>query len=376
MIGKILTAEEQDDRLDAFDAILVPHPRMDLVKTRIESLMRQTKRVIGRNEDRSEKAGGRAIKLEELWVLPIIGPTGATKSKSLSMFVDEIVQDKSLALGRSPILTVTVKTSTRSPKALQVQILEAFGDRSGANIIQRSKDHSEAAVNRAIQELARKQGTLVVALDEAHNMLLHNGGATAEIMGAALKSLVNDAIFSLVLLGTEEALQLLSANKEFTSRAKETVDLGKFEINVSEDRDYFFGFAGYLEEQMLEKRVIDSRLGMIDGVRERAVVYDMAEGVVGIVPRVMRLALERAFETGRGHLTWDDVANGFRGWKRLQAKLLGKSADFFDPFDPKNAEGGAKWSTVQHVNEDFPPDQRVKRRSAKVEKDVEESETV
>lgn len=191
-----------------------------------------------------------------------------------------------------------------------MQVLEAFGDRGGAKVIQRAKDHSEAAVNRAIQELARKQGTLVVALDEAHNMLLHDGGATAEIMGTALKSLVNDAIFSLVLLGTEEALRLFAANKEFTSRAKETVDLGKFEVESSEDREYFFGFAGYLEEEMLKKGVIDSRLGMIDGVRERAVVYDMAEGVVGIVPRVMRLALERAFEDGRGHITWDDVANG------------------------------------------------------------------
>lgn len=99
MTDKTLSTEEHDDRLDAFDAILIPHPRMDLVKTRIESLMRQTKRVIARNEERSEKAGGRSIKLEELWALPIIGPTGATKSKSLSMFVDEIVQNKNLAVG-------------------------------------------------------------------------------------------------------------------------------------------------------------------------------------------------------------------------------------------------------------------------------------
>ncbi len=376
MTDKTLSMDELDDRLEAFDLILVPHPRMDLVKTRIESLMRQTKRVIARNDVRSKKAGGRSIKLEEMWALPIIGPTGATKSKSLSMFVDEIVQNPNLAVGKSPIITITVKASSKTSKALQVQILEAFGDKKGAGIVQRSKDHNEGAVNRAILELARTQGTLVVALDEAHNMLLRDTAANANTMAVALKSLVNDALFSLILLGTDEALRFFAANAEFTLRKKETVDLGKFEVESSEDRDYFFGFAGYLEEEMLKQGVIDSRLGLIDGVRERAVVYDMAEGVVGIVPRVMRLALERAFEDGRGHVTWDDVANGFRGWKRLQAKLLGTSVDFFDPFDPQNAEGGARWTTVIQVNKDFPPDQRVKRRSAKVEEEVEEEETV
>ena len=108
MTDETLSIDNQDDRLDAFDAILIPHPRIDLVKTRVESLMRQTKRVIARNEERSEKAGGRSIKLEELWALPIIGPTGATKSRTLSMFVDEIVQNKNLADGQSPILTVTI----------------------------------------------------------------------------------------------------------------------------------------------------------------------------------------------------------------------------------------------------------------------------
>jgi hypothetical protein len=376
MTDKTLSMDELDDRLETFDLILVPHPRIGLVKTRIESLMRQTKRVIARNDGRSEKAGGRAIKLEELWVLPIIGPTGATKSKSLSIFVDEIVQNPSLAAGKSPIVTITVKSSSKTPKALQVQILEAFGDKEGAAIVSRSNDHSEGTVNRAILELARAQGTLVVALDEAHNMLLRDTAANANTMAVALKSLVNDALFSLVLLGTEEALRLFAANAELTGRKKETVDLGKFEIASSEDRDQFFGFAGYLEQEMLEKGVIDSRLGMIDHVPERAAVYDMAEGVVGIVPRVMRLALERAFEEGRGCVTWDDVANGFRGWKRLQAKLLGNSNDFFDPFDPQNGEGGAKWSTVKQVNKDFPRDRQVKRRSAKAEEEVEEEETV
>ena len=85
-----ISIEEGDDRLAAFDLILVPHPRIDTVKARIKSLMRQTKRVIDRNDERSKKAGGRAIKLEEMMVLPIIGPSGATKSKCLSLLVDEI----------------------------------------------------------------------------------------------------------------------------------------------------------------------------------------------------------------------------------------------------------------------------------------------
>jgi hypothetical protein len=189
-------------------------------------------------------------------------------------------------------------------------------------------------------------------------------------MAAALKSLVNDGLFSLVLLGTEEVTELFRRSSELSSRLKDAVHLGRLKIEFSDDRDYFFGFVAYLEESMVKNGVIDRRIGLIDDISARAAVYDMANGVVGIVPRILRIALELAFsdpEGGRGYLTWDDVRSGFRGWARSQINELGKLPnELIDPFDPQNGEGGPRWDTIKYVNEDFPSAEQLKQRTKAV----------
>ncbi len=365
-----LTETEILDRLDAFKSILVPHPRMDEVAAAIRSLVAQTRRVIARNEKRRIEAGGRAIKPEELWIQPIIGPSGATKSTSLQHYLD------ALPPGDCSVIPVTIRSSTRSTRILQAQILEQFGEEKEASIVLNSKDYSEALVNQGIRNTARAKGTAVVALDECHNMLQTVG---AEVFATSLKSIVNDAVFSLVLLGTEEACAIFRSSNELQSRCKATVDLGRLRIENKDDRDYFFGFVAYFEEEMYKLNVIDRKLNLVDGVTERASVYDMAGGVVGKVPRILAIALERAlWDTfkPRRWLTWDDIGAGYRAWIRSQQNEAGKLPHkLFDPFDPKNKEGGPRWRTIKEVNLDFPKEQRLKRRKPAEAEEEDELES-
>jgi hypothetical protein len=121
-----------------------------------------------------------------------------------------------------------------------------------------------------------------------------------------------------------------------------------------------------LEAEMYERKVVNRKLGLVDTVEGRAAVYDMADGTVGRVPRVLRISLERAFadqKNPRKCLTWMDVAAGYRSWIRTQSNEDGGLPHkLFDPFDPKNKEGGPRWSTIKYVNLDFPQEQRVQRR--------------
>jgi hypothetical protein len=75
-----------------------------------------------------------------------------------------------------------------------------------------------------------------------------------------LKSLVNAGVFSIVLMGTDDAAPLFRA-EELVSRCKTILDFGRFDVKVPDDRNYFFGFTGHLERKMLEKGIVDRPIG-------------------------------------------------------------------------------------------------------------------
>jgi hypothetical protein len=210
---------------------------------------------------------------------------------------------------------------------MQAGILEAF-DENAAELVRRStRDYSEAMVNDDIRRAARAKNTVVVVVDEAHNMLTE--GASPKQMAKSLKGILNDAVFSLILLGTEDLHSLFKASRELLSRSREIVDLGKLKIGDKEDCEYFFGFANLLEERMLEAKVIDHPIGLAATPLRCAQLYDMADGVIGTVCRIVTVACDRAFQRDRGYITWDDIAEGYRGW------LAATQQKGFDPFGKK-----------------------------------------
>jgi hypothetical protein len=318
-------------RLDKFDAIFIEHPRLVALREEIDSLMIQTKSRIAKNERRRAAVGNRPIKLDELWLTPVLGPSGSGKSFSLSSVVDSIYEDPNLPPDEIPVLVVTLRSSSRSPRHVQAQILEAF-EAPQAETVLRGRDYSEAMVNDDIRAIARHRKTSVVVLDEVHN-LLANGLGLAPKMAKALKSLVNDGIFSIVLSGTQEAMPLLTCDAELQSRQKELVDFGAFRLN-SDDLQYFLNFVAFLEAEMVKEKVIDAPIGLTNDIEACATVYDMAEGVIGIVSRIVRLALERALRGGKTMITWEDIGHAYRAWQMASPTKGpdGKSGKNRDPF--------------------------------------------
>jgi hypothetical protein len=313
-----ITAAERRRRIDAFRSIIVPHARIKDVRRRVVNLIDDTRAQIARNQETIARYGNGA-QIDYLWILPIIGPSGATKSKTIGEVVKHVLDTQKLGENDVPILMATVRTSTKSPRFLQAQILEAYGDKS-ARIVMTSRDYSETAVNLDIREAARSRKTAIVVLDETHNMIIKNGLASTVAMAKAVKSLLNDGIFSIVCLGTEHMAQLFAADSELAGRMKDPIDFGKFEIGDPDDREYFFNFVGMLEDEMLRLRVIDKEIGLLDTVQRRACVYDFAGGVIGNVHRVIETALDRALEDKRGFIEIDDIARSIRA-KNLATRL-------------------------------------------------------
>lgn len=321
-----LTPDEQSERLAKFDEICVDHPRLKTIISEVTSLAADTRSRIRRNQSRLELAGHRPVKLEELWILPIVGPSGAGKSFAIEKIVD--AEYKRLPAGSDsiPILPVTLRSSTKSTRQFQRQILEAYDDPS-ASVILRERDYSEANVNNAIRKIARHRQTSIIVLDEAHNLLAHSRNTS--VMGKAIRSLVNDGLFSVVLAGTDEVLPLLREDKELRSRYREGIWLNKLEL-THDDCSYFMSFASYFETELISRGIVDHPIGLTETIDDRATLYDMADGVIGIVVRVLRLAVLRGFQKEDGVvIDWLDIAKAYRSWLFLNADSKSKT---FDPF--------------------------------------------
>ncbi|MBR1178075.1 ATP-binding protein [Bradyrhizobium sp. KB893862 SZCCT0404] len=319
------------ERLAKFDSILIEHPRLGNIREKIQWLLGNTSSVVHTNEARRAAAKGRPCKMRELWVLPIVGPSGSMKSTSIGKVVDEINADPSFAEDDIPVLLLTMR-GVRTSRAFLALALESYGD-AAHKIIPGSGPINAQVVVRSIYEIARIKRTLLLVIDEAHELLRHDGGKTGHNMAMLLKTMVNEGIFSVVLVGTEEMLGLFRS-RELKSRtvADEDATLRPFDITKAGDRAYFFKFLQRVEDEMVKRGVVDEALGWVSTLEDRAKIYDMCEGVPGIACRVLRIALERTFRRGRTSLEWADFESAFRAFNATELRPL------FDPF----AEGPHK----------------------------------
>ncbi|MGO3928356.1 TniB family NTP-binding protein [Rhodopseudomonas pseudopalustris] len=343
-MSKPLPIEQSTERLKKFDAILIKHPRMVAIERAVQSLMAQGKAVVEENARRAAATNGRSFVTAELWCLPIIGPSGATKSTSIRQVVAAINGDPSLPPEAMPILYVKMNSNIRNPRQFQAQILASFGDASAASVMASAVGWNAAVVNDGILRIARRKQTLIIVIDEIHAVLAHDGGKVALQMSKTLQSLINAAAFSVVMVGTDEMKRFFKANPELQTRGqvRPEISMAPFEIRDPEQREYFFRFVGRLEKRMLADGVIDEPMRLLDDVATRAAVFDMSGGVVGIVSRLMRLALMRAHDYGRTTPTMQDLSTVFAAWNATREN------PGFDPF-----VNGPQHLTVQHLKNDL-----------------------
>jgi hypothetical protein len=319
------TIQDGIDRLARFDAIVIEHPRLGNIREKVRWLLASTSNVVAANEARRAAAKGRPFKKRELWVLPIVGPSGAMKSTSIGKVIDEINADENFPEDDIPVLFLTMR-GVKTSRAFLSLVLESSGD-AAREVLPGSGPINAQVVSRGIYHAARAKRTLLLVIDEAHEMLRHDGGKTGHSMAMLIKTMVNEGIFSVVLIGTDEMLGLFRS-KELKSRtvADEDATLRPFDIKKEADRRYFFRFLQRIEDEMVKMRVVDEPLRWVSTLEDRAKIYDMCDGVPGIPCRVLRMALERALRNGRTSVGWADFESAFRAFNATEPRPL------FDPF--------------------------------------------
>lgn len=315
--------------------MVVANSRLNTIRERTEALLGETMGLLADDLliEEADAAPGTTFAYTELPVMSIIGPSGSTKTTSMLRVAEDLKKKN----GGTPVLVVKCRSNTRTMKSLQGLILEAFGDPQAKSVLakQFGDRYEQDVVTRSIRKVARAAGTFVVVLDEAHTPLGKARGKQLEWAAAIaphLKSLVNDGLFSIVVMGTADAELFFATNDELNNRRIEGVSLEPVDLRKPGDYDYFYKFVGRIDRQMVDDGIVDERIGLIDDVRSRATIYDLSQGIPGTVSRVLLGALRIAQREERRIITWNDIKEAFWVWKGEQLDENGEPIEIYDPF--------------------------------------------
>lgn len=236
------------------------------------------------------------------------------------------------------MLVVKCRSNTKTMKALQALILEGFGDPQAKEVLLRqfADRYEQDIVTRAIRKVAREAGTFIVVLDESHTPLgKNNKREWAATIAPHFKSLVNDGLFALIVMGTSDAALYFETSDELNNRKIEGISLEPVDLRRPDHYHYFFRFVGRIDRQMVRDGIVDEPIGLIDDVRSRAMTYDFSQGIPGTVSRVLIGALRISQRDKRRIITWDDIRQAFWAWKSEQVDENGEPIEIYDPWASK-----------------------------------------
>ena len=299
-----------DERLVLFDKIRIQHPVIAETRHSLESLIRQTNGKI-RNTvpkpywDVTTESGA------ELWLMPIVGPSGSTKTTTIEMVLDSMY-GRSVDQSNVPIRYIKLNSSIKSTRQLQVRILESLS-KDEALEVATSKRYTELKANSRLRTLSRQKGISLIILDEAHKILR---STSAEVMACGLHSIINHGVCSIVLMGTDK-IRPVYMDEELSSRVLNPLELGPPKHADAASCVRLFQFAEELCAEMHKLGVTDRLFRPTSTVAQCAALYDITGGVLGQVSRHFRRALEYAHRLNLGTLDWSSIESSFSRWQSL-----------------------------------------------------------
>jgi hypothetical protein len=327
-----------------FKTLVVKNSRLDMIEALTLDLLEETKELVDADIEAEKEAEREADKMAdprkqpitytELSAMPIIGPSGSTKTTSMVAIAEKL---KKKHPGKTPILVVKLRSSTTKLKHLHVQILEAFNDPQADTVRNQIVAHSDNVAADAIRKVARAAGTYIVVLDEAHSVIgVREKWARAQAFAPHIKSLVNDGLFAVIVMGTEDANLFFETSPELNNRKFDSISLKPVDLSNPDDFNYFYKLIGRIDRELVAQGILDERIGLIDDLKSRALLYDISGGVVGIISRILMISLRIVQRKRKRTIDWEnDMKQAFWAWKADQKDEDGETIKIYDPFVEK-----------------------------------------
>jgi hypothetical protein len=284
-----------------FKRFRIPHPRLLTVRERIDT-MRAVARMSRRN---AAEVGGHANPMPHMF-LPIIAPSGSGKSTCIIDYLENVLGQEKLEKGQRPLMHVTLSAQATT-KRLGSDILEAFEDPDFEQGV------AEHLLRRAYNHLELAQ-TEVLVLDELQHLIrTDTTRATAWSVTETIKRMLIRGVCPMILMGTQEARAVLLTNPQMKSRCLEPIFLDPLDISLPNERDMFLEHCVGVDLKMVEHGIFTERSNLLSGDIPQC-LYDVSQGVIGIVSNLVMNAALIATMASRRHIERDDLDQATQRW--------------------------------------------------------------
>lgn len=329
--AKVFDREALRKSVEDIHAIYTPFPRLDAIKAGIIDL-------IGRSNRSSQG---------DIHVL--IGPTRSGKSHLLDDLMHDyprrpngIQSGKGDFCDHVPVVISQVPNST--VKSVAEHIYRSIAGMHPDQVLG-SRYKLDQIVSEIIR-LATECGLKLLILDEAHQAIDQKTDRVALNVAVLIKDLVNAKVFSVLVVGTENAMRLINANSEVQARTTRVYRLEPFGRST-EDRQDWSDILGDVDDALASE---------VFGVRSGLTAPDMAEalltGAMGIVGNMASLV------EGGGVRALDDMIAGAERpgitWRHLEATFASWAPGIgrVNPFSEPARAPGAIAPPIAGIGED------------------------
>jgi hypothetical protein len=244
---------------------------------------------------------GLEMRGEQQLALNIFSRTGTGKSTVASQY--KLMRAQEDADGVHSVVHARLGTSGTA-RDLYVSIMAELGDGFASS-------GTEHTLRRRAMRTMAEAGVELLILDETQ----HSGqksGFSREVT-AELKIMLDTGLVPIVLLGTEVAVPLVSADRELSGRMFSPCRLDPLDMADDEDFELWQGFLGALDTRMVSDGIVETPADL--AAKDLAVALGEAcDGVIGQVIRVMTMALRNSVRDRRQVITRDDIAIAVDEW--------------------------------------------------------------
>lgn len=280
------------EKLARFKCVFIPYPRHVELHNRLHYLQCLGRRTIG----------------EPQMGLRVLAPTGSGKSAAARAYIAFVEATRPRTDSFIPVIKVELERNSTS-KTLIMSILHALGDPY-------SHYGNELTLKRRMLEYFVRFGVELLIVDEVQHLNYRNG--LKSDVTDTLKVLLDEGVVPIVFLGTPEAKLMFERNLQLNGRLLPPCDLNPLDSKRASDRDLFARFVSSLDQMIVEQGIL-SNLSNFEAAGLIGALFEVSDGVVGRVSRLLQVALEVALRRGAHCIERADVSWAIDHWAMPQA---------------------------------------------------------
>ncbi|QDH74231.1 ATP-binding protein [Brevundimonas sp. M20] len=246
---------------------------------------------------------GRRCRGEPQMGLRVLAPTGSGKSTAALAYIAFVESQRPRTETFIPVIKIELERNSTSKK-LMTSILNALGDPY-------SHHGNELTLKLRVLEYFKRFGVELLIVDEVQH--LNYRDSPKNDVTDALKVLLDSGVVPIAFLGTPKAKVLFERNLQLNGRLLPPCDLPPLNSKRAGDRDLFARFVDRLDHVIVDQEILPN-LSNFESAGLLPALFEVSDGVVGRVSRLLQVALEAALRRDAQCLERSDISWAIDHW--------------------------------------------------------------